>query len=379
MLKVLFISHDAVPYGAPKSMMNIVDGLQQNVDFVVLLPYEGGIKNELESRGTKHYVSRYYWDVYNFSNFKDFILLPIRLMRHYLAHFKTLQLIKSLHKTHNFDIIHSNSGVVRIGFFAAKILKIPHIWHIREFQTKDYNLNILFGRKYFMKLLKKTEKTICVSESIQKYFEIEDGSVIYNGVMPKPVEEIIFEKENYFIFAASLIPQKGVFDVLEAFVKFALVNKTIELVICGTGNEENNKRIKNIIDEAGIDNRVKLLGYRSDILLLLKKAKACVVPSHHEAFGRITVEAMLMGCPVIGKASEGTLEIIRDDRYGLLYSTEKELINFMFFISEPENKEKIHEKIIEAKKRADTHFTQEQLCDNICEVYNSMNNNYNKK
>ena len=374
MLKVLFISHDAVPYGAPKSMVNIIDGLQQQVCFVVLLPYEGGIKTELEIRGIKNYVSRYFWDVYSFSNFKDFMFLPVRLTRHYLAHFKTLQLIKNLHKTHNFDIIHSNSGVVRVGFFAAKILKIPHIWHVREFQTKDYNLNILFGRKYFIKLLNKTEKTICVSQSIQKYFEIQDGNVIYNGVMPKSVNEITFEKENYFVFAASLIPQKGVFDVLEAFVKFSHINKTTRLFICGTGNEENIKKINKIIDNAGLQDRVKLLGYRNDILQLLKEAKACIVPSHYEAFGRITAEAMLLGCPVIGKASEGTLEIIQDSRYGSLYNSKEELVNAMIFQGEPSNNAIISKMINAAKIRADKLFTQEQLCSNILEVYHSVSN-----
>lgn len=374
MLKVLFISHDAVPYGAPKSMVNIIDGLQQQVYFVVLLPYEGGIKTELETRGIKNYVSRYFWDVYSFSNFKDFMLLPVRLTRHYLAHFKTLQFIKNLHKTHNFDIIHSNSGVVRVGFFAAKILKIPHIWHVREFQTKDYNLNILFGRKYFIKLLKKTDKTIFVSQSIQKYFKIQDGNVIYNGVMPKPVNQITFEKENYFIFAASLIPQKGVYDVLEAFVLFSKINNTTKLLICGTGNEENIKKIKKIIDDFGLQDRVKLLGYRNDILQLLKAAKACIIPSHYEAFGRITAEAMLLGCPVIGKASEGTLELIQDSRFGSLYNSKEELVHAMIFQGEPSNNAIISKMINAAKIRADKLFTQEQLCSNILEVYQSVSN-----
>ena len=372
MKNVLFISHDAVPYGAPKSMVNIIDGLREKVNFIVLTPYIGGVVTELEKRGIKNYISRYFWDVYDLNSFKDLLMLPLRLFRQYISLFKTLLLIKKLHKKHQFDIIHSNSGVIRVGFYAAKFFKIPHIWHIREFQTKDYSLNILYGRKHFVKLLNNSEQAICVSESVKEYFELKNAVVIYNGVMPKPTNEIIFEKEDYFIFAASLIPEKGIYDVLSAFIKFSKNNSSTVLVICGIGNDENNKKIKNIINEAGLNQRIQLLGYRTDILELLKKAKACIMSSYHEAFGRITAEAMLMGCPVIGKACEGTLEIIKEDRYGWLYSNEEELVNAMTFISEPINKEPIHLKIIEAKKRADSLFTQEKLCGKILNLYETI-------
>ena len=371
-MNVLFISHDAVPYGAPKSMINIIDGLQQDVNFVVLLPYNGGIVPELKRRKIKYNISRFFWDVYDLHSFKDYLMLPLRLLRHYFFFYKTIKLITELNKIYNFDIIHTNSGVIRVGLYAAKFLRIPHVWHIREFQTKDYNLNILYGYRHFLKLLKRTEKTICVSKSIEKHFDLKENSVIYNGVLPKPSNNVFFEKEDYFIFAASLMPKKGVYDVLNAFINFATYNSTTQLFICGTGNEENNKRIEKIINDAGLQHRIKLLGYRSDILVLLEKAAACIVPSHHEAFGRITAEAMLMGCPVIGKACEGTLEIIRDDNYGFLYESEDELINAMIFVTEHKNKDIIHSKIIAAKKRSDDLFTQEQLCENILAVYKTV-------
>ena len=378
MIKILFISHDAALYGAPKSMVNIIDGLHGKIDFFVLLPYEGGITAELEKRGIKYSVSRYFWDVYNFSTLKDWMSFPFRLFRHYTSLFKAIAVIKKLHRVHKFDLIHTNSGVVRVGYYASKLLNIPHVWHIREFQTKDYSLKFLYGKKHFSKLLKRTEKVICVSHAVKNYFNLNDTSVIYNGVMPEPSSKILFEKENYFIFAGSLLPQKGIFDVLLAFIKFSKSNDEIQLVICGTGSAENTVKINNIISEAGLESRIKLYGYRTDVLDLLTKAKACIVSSHHEAFGRITAEAMLMGCLVIGNSSEGTLEIIKNEKYGFLYANEYELVNALLFAADPINAEITNSKIAAARERAFELFTQEKLSKNIEAVYNNIITNKTK-
>jgi glycosyltransferase involved in cell wall biosynthesis len=238
----------------------------------------------------------------------------------------------------------------------------------------DYNLNILFGKNYLKNLFKKSDISICVSESIKQYFELKKSYVIYNGVLPMTDCEILFDKDDYFLFAGSLFPEKGIYQLLKAYVEFSKINLTTSLNICGTGNDENINRIKRIINQAGLKDRIKLLGYRNDVTKLLKKAKACIVASHYEAFGRITAEAMLLGCPVIGKASEGTLEIIKDERFGLLFNTEEELKNAMIYITEPANREKISMMINFSKERADLLFTQEELCKNILELYGNLKN-----
>lgn len=372
MLNILFISHDSVPYGAPKSMLNIINGLKSDINFTILIPYKGSIQGELDEKGFNYYISRYHWDVYDLNSVKDYFLFPYRLLRLFVCFFNTIFLIIKLHKHIQFDAIHSNSGVIRVGFFAAKFLRIPHIWHIREFQTKDYNLNILFGTSYLKKIFRKSDITICVSESVKKHFELTNGIVIYNGVASISDSEILFDKEDYFIFAGSLLPEKGIYELLKAFVEFSKINLTINLMICGTGNKENINRIERVINQAGLKDRIYLLGYRNDVTELLKKAKACIVASHYEAFGRITAEAMFVGCPVIGKASEGTLEIIKDESFGLLFNTEDELKNAMIYITDTANKEKISMMINFSKRKANLLFTQEELCKNILNIYDNL-------
>ena len=59
MKNVLLISQDSVLYGAPKSMLNIIDGLKDKVNFTVLVPYEGELVDELNKRNIKVYISKF--------------------------------------------------------------------------------------------------------------------------------------------------------------------------------------------------------------------------------------------------------------------------------------------------------------------------------
>ena len=221
----------------------------------------------------------------------------------------------------------------------------------------------------------KSEKTICVSNAIKNYFELEGNStVVYNGVMPIPNKKIIFEKDNYFIFASNLSVKKGIFDVLSAFKAFTQNDVSTELLICGTGGPEITKSIQKYIEVENLSSKVKLLGYRNDVLILLRHAKACFMASHNEAFGRTTAEAMFMGCPVIGKSSGGTLEIIQTEKFGFLYNTINEMSNCMEEVVDIENTDMVNNIIDSAFERAVQLYSQEQLCIKVLEVYETLNN-----
>ena len=61
-MKILFISHEPELFGAPKSLLYLVEDLKcrYNVEPVVLVPYEGGLTEELQKRDIPYVVSKYY-------------------------------------------------------------------------------------------------------------------------------------------------------------------------------------------------------------------------------------------------------------------------------------------------------------------------------
>lgn len=109
-----------------------------------------------------------------------------------------------------------------------------------------------------------------------------------------------------------LHPNKG-FDVLLAAME-RLPNAVLWLG--GTGPEDANLRAQ--AARLGIENRVRFLGWRSDIPALLAAADLFVCSSRHEPLGNVVIEAWAHGVPVVAAAATGPAALIQDRSTGLL-------------------------------------------------------------
>lgn len=81
-------------------------------------------------------------------------------------------------------------------------------------------------------------------------------------------------------------------------------------VIAGRG--ELRKHLQAVTDECGLTERVKLLGFRSDIGELCKAADICVFPSIREGLGLAAIEAMACGLPLVVADNRGTRDFCVD-------------------------------------------------------------------
>src|SRR5699024_8924720 len=92
-----------------------------------------------------------------------------------------------------------------------------------------------------------------------------------------------------------------------------------------------------------------------------------------EAFGRVTVEAMLAGALVIGANTEGTAELI-DGKYGLLYNQGDFMSLFQKIKYAIDNQEEMKEIASLSKRYALQNFTATINCNNICKIYKELLN-----
>jgi glycosyltransferase involved in cell wall biosynthesis len=149
-------------------------------------------------------------------------------------------------------------------------------------------------------------------------------SVIYNGVRippepPTPAERVqvrvslgIAADQFALGFVGRVSPEKGVRFAIEAM---ALCDPSVSLWIAGEGPELESLRVR--VRELGLQGRIHFLGYQADPGPLYRACDAMVVPSlWNEAFGRVVVEAMGSGTPVIATAVGGMRELFEDGREG---------------------------------------------------------------
>ena len=145
---------------------------------------------------------------------------------------------------------------------------------------------------------------------------------------PEPGERITkTDLPDRYVFCLSRIDSnKGHDLLLNAFDRVRDDIPDVHLVIGGGSPEpeprekEVLKTIRKIINEKGIEERVRIIGYVPDDLLvsLYQQAELFVLPSIFEPFGMTAQEAMACGTPVVASKLGGIKSIISSGKKGLL-------------------------------------------------------------
>ena len=105
------------------------------------------------------------------------------------------------------------------------------------------------------------------------------------------------------------VPKKGMHLLLEAMQRLAEQDVRCKLIIGGGGAEERN--LKNQAKKLGIADRVEFIGWVEDKTAFFTQIDVFCLPSTHEPFGIVLLEAMAYGRPVVGFATEGPSDIVR--------------------------------------------------------------------
>lgn len=121
------------------------------------------------------------------------------------------------------------------------------------------------------------------------------------------------EKDFFLLSVGEMTPNKNHEMVIRAMKQ--LEDTSVQYFIAGRG--ERMEALKAQIRELQLENRVHLLGYRSDVPKLYAAADAFVFPSFREGLSVALMEAMASGLPCIVGAIRGNTDLISDGAQGL--------------------------------------------------------------
>lgn len=122
------------------------------------------------------------------------------------------------------------------------------------------------------------------------------------------------------LFTARMIVEKGVFVLVDAALKLKEQYKDkVEFLLCG-GLDDNPKAIKEEELKAVCDGEyIQWLGYRTDVLELLKSCHIVAFPSYYkEGLPKSLIEATAVGRPIVTTNSIGCKETVIDGYNGYL-------------------------------------------------------------
>lgn len=323
-LNVLFITHVTNMAGANRSMCQLVYELKTNylVKPVVLGPYDDtvdGIKSHLAKNGVEYIDGPISFFKTPNPNFKDFV----RYIK-YLV--KNLGLYKKLNAYH-IDIIHSNSSVIDLGGYLSLLLRCKHVWHFREFGDLDYNLYPVGGKLYEKFTYRHTDAIIAISKIIGCHYSTKVKAkkmhVIYNGILDvEPKYQSVHDHKQVQFFCAGILSEsKNQKEIVRA--ANILVNEygktDFHVTIVGRNLEPYTSELNQLIRDYGLEAYFSVLTETDGIKDIAKTMDVGIVPSHAEAFGRVTVEYQLQNLLVIGNDQGANPELIHDGCTGMIY------------------------------------------------------------
>lgn len=217
---------------------------------------------------------------------------------------------------------------------------------------------------------KKYDSVFCVSEDVRSGFYKRFGKlsniyIQYNvvndiDILQKSIENnpFIDEKNNIKLVAVGrLCEQKGFERLIRVAKKLISDGFDFELYILGEG--EDKIKLEQLIDCNGLENIVRLVGFKKNPYKYISNSDIFVCSSFVEGYSTVVTEAIILGKAILTTDCTGMREILGDNKFGViventeegLYCGLKELLSSPDYLNYYSDKAKLRANDFSMKKR----------------------------
>lgn len=232
-----------------------------------------------------------------------------------------------------YDVVHAHyvfpSGM--LARFYKKVWKTPcvvtsHGGDIDRMAKKSRRI-----RNWTDLILKDADHVIAVGDAlyneIHRDYKISSDklSILNMGVnrnvfkaYPKPevrAELGLKPGKKPILFVGNIIREKGLNDLVSAFLKVKKTQPEAELYLMGASrNQAYRQELESLIEENGLTSDVFFKNPlpQADLAKWMSAAEVFVLPSHLEGFGLVAVEAMSCLTPVVGSDVGGLSYLLKE-------------------------------------------------------------------
>ena len=332
-MTVLFIGCVNDSGGAPRSMMSMIFNLKKyyKIEPIVITPLEKGVVNDFcKKNNITCYVVPYQDACITLGNnkLKNFLkkVLAFRTKKRYFKLNQiALEKMDDILKKHHIDLIHTNINRVTLGNLISKKYKIPQIIHIREFGKEDYCIHY-YEKNIINDFKDNCVQFIAISDAVKDSWKlkgINNITTVYNGIdiINNNIDKTIcYDKKVNAVFCGNILFSKGQLQLLKAIrILPENVRHKFHVDFYGNSHTKFIKFIKLYIKIFKLEKYVSFKGYKKNIEEYLSQYNMGFLCSKKEGFGRVTIEYMMHGIPVIASNTGATPEIIKHRKNGFLY------------------------------------------------------------
>lgn len=373
-VRVLYVSHGATIGGAETNLLNIIRNarLGNFQPAGVLLPGDGPLVDAIAAVNCNVGFVRYH---------RLSLLNPLRYMQ-------TLwQLIGWIRRTET-DLVHLNhQWLVAHVARAARLAGIPCICHTRNY------LDAGFASEN-SKALEQCDAIL--AESIITEHRAQDLGIpktklrlVHNGVdlslfaggldRPSAKERFGLSATQPAIgFLGRVVPEKGPEDLLNAYILVLDRIPTAQLIFAGSDNEDGRfiAHLSELSSHLSISDRVKFIGFQSEIAPVLAAVDVLVVPSRPtmpEGMPLVILEGMTAGCIVVATPNSGAVEVVQHGRTGFLVEAENSKALAATIVHALSLSPTVRQEIVSnAQSRIAREFSIEQQVGALSQIYRSL-------
>jgi glycosyltransferase involved in cell wall biosynthesis len=241
--------------------------------------------------------------------------------------------------TSHYDIVMINPSfnshsLLRDGLFvmtarACRTKNVVVFFHGWQEETEDFVRNSRLARALFMRSFGKARCVFVLAHSFKEALcriGVDRGRIMTATTMFEGRDFHGTGRKNTsagkkVVFLGRFVPEKGIYELLEAFRVVKDKFPSVHLVLAGDGPEGGKLRQR--VQDSGLEPYVEFSGYvrGSEKARVLMESDVFVLPSYHEACPVALLEAMAAGLPVIATRVGAIPDILEDEKNGILLDT----------------------------------------------------------
>ena len=278
------------------------------------------------------------------------------------------------------NLIHSSTLLNSEGMLLSQRLGLPHIIHGRELIGPDKAYRFYRFAQWRQRLQAHSQVLVANSQvTYENYLQYFPES--YLRLIPNGIELGAFTLKRHIDQTPIVVAMVGNLTSRwknhPRFVQLAMAclqeNPEMEFRMYGSlpGKQTPEMElIQRIILDAGLEEKIRFMGHHPDPSAFLQEVDILCHTADKESFGRVYVEAMAAGLPVVAIAAGGALNIVEHKETGYLFEKNEDAVARIIQLAKDAP---LRQRMGEAgRQRAEAEFSLNALTHRVITLYQSV-------